>query len=371
MIKKLHAIVKFLSAKYLEREDVIWALMLCLLARQNIFLKGLPGTAKSGLINDLAKCIGGVNRFSWLLGKFTSPEEIFGPTDLNSLQTGVYKRVTKNKLPEAHIAFLDETFKANSAILNALLTIANERVFYNNGNPEKVPLMTLMGASNEYPEEGEGLEALFDRFLVKFEVNYIGEDANFVKMLQASQTKIPELLTLEELKQIQFLVDMVTIPDTVYKAIAELRTSLKTEGIIPSDRQFSQSLSLIQASAIYNEREHANLSDMLILKHVLWNQPDQKEKVGKLVEKYAEDRLKNRLKEIAKEAKSIYGAYQKAGSSEAGIEAMVKLKELIDELREEKAKNPNREAEIQTLYEELNNTRIALSQKTLGLGKGI
>ena len=106
---------------------------------------------------------------------FTTPEDMFGPVSLSELEKGVYKRNTDHKMPAAHLSFLDEIFKANSAILNALPTLINERLFYNNGIPHETPLISVIGASNEYPEEGEGLEALFDRFLLRFEVEYIGE----------------------------------------------------------------------------------------------------------------------------------------------------------------------------------------------------
>src|SRR5690606_20606604 len=123
------------------------------------------------------------NYFQWLLTRFSTPEELFGPVSLAELEKGVYKRNTANKLPEAHFVFLDEIFKANSAILNSLLTLINERIFYNNGGIVHSPLISVIGASNEYPED-ENLEALFDRFLLRFELDYIQQDSHFLSMLK-------------------------------------------------------------------------------------------------------------------------------------------------------------------------------------------
>lgn len=147
----------------MEREKEVEALLISLLSRQHMLMIGPAGTGKSALSAELAKIVQGASYFQWLLTRFSTPEELFGPVSLKELEQGVYKRNTAGKLPEAHICFLDECFKSNSAILNSLLTLINERLFYNNGQPIQTPLMTIVGSSNEYPEEDEGLEALFDR----------------------------------------------------------------------------------------------------------------------------------------------------------------------------------------------------------------
>ena len=130
------------------------------------------------LADELCRRIEGANYFQWLLTKFSTPEEIFGAVSLKSLEQDDYRRVTDHKLPEAHIAFLDEIFKANSSILNALLTLINERLFHNGRERVIVPLITMFGASNELPDEDE-LTALFDRFMLRFMVDYIGEEFRF------------------------------------------------------------------------------------------------------------------------------------------------------------------------------------------------
>jgi MoxR-like ATPase len=140
------------------------------LAGEHVLLLGPPGTAKSALVRAIAQAFGGTY-FERLLTKFSTPEELFGPISLKALEQDRYQRVTAGKLPEAEFAFVDEVFKANSAILNSLLTAMNERLFHNDGAPTQMPLVALFGASNELPE-GKELEALFDRFLLRFDVQY-------------------------------------------------------------------------------------------------------------------------------------------------------------------------------------------------------
>src|SRR5690625_609264 len=231
-LEKLSDIKNALNNKFIEREKEVEAMLIALLSNQHLLMIGPAGTAKSALSMELSKIIEGSQYFQWLLTRFSTPEELFGPLSLKELENGVYKRNIKSKMPEANIAFLDEIFKANSAILNSLLTLINERLFYNNGHPIHSPLMTVVGSSNEYPEDDEGLEALFDRFLLRFEIDYIGDESNFISMLKGTgqQTVMPTL-SLSELESLQFLCEMVSIPDEVYSTLSALRMDLKDEGI--------------------------------------------------------------------------------------------------------------------------------------------
>src|SRR5207245_9086337 len=181
---KLAAIREELNQLFLERTDLIDGALCALLSSNHVLVIGPPGTAKSMLADELCRRIEGADYFQWLLTRFTTPEEIFGAVSLKALEQDDYRRVTSRKLPEAHIAFLDEIFKANSSILNALLTLINERLFHNGKEIARVPLLTLFGASNERPEE-EGLTALYDRFLVRLVVNYIVEDFRFLRILES------------------------------------------------------------------------------------------------------------------------------------------------------------------------------------------
>ena len=200
------------------------------------------------LADELCRRIEGANYYQSLLTRFTTPEEIFGAVSLKALEQDDYRRVTSHKLPDAHIAFPDEIFKANSSILNALLTLINERLFHNGKEITPVPLLTLFGASNELPEEEE-LTALYDRFLVRFVVNYIAEDFRFLRMLEAPPQSERTCLTLGELQELQRGARDVIIPPHAYRSIADIRRELNKKNLQASDRRYRQCLSLLQAHA--------------------------------------------------------------------------------------------------------------------------
>src|SRR2546422_2287428 len=152
---KLRKIREELQQLFLERAELIDGALAALLAAQHILIIGPPGTAKSMLADELCRRITGATYFQWLLTKFTTPEELFGAVSLKALEADDYRRVTTHKLPEAHIAFLDEIFKASSPILNPILTLMNERRFHNGREGAEVPLLTPFAASNELPEDDE------------------------------------------------------------------------------------------------------------------------------------------------------------------------------------------------------------------------
>lgn len=351
---KLEEIKKALNAKFFEREEEVEGILVALLSRQHMLMIGPAGTAKSALSVELAKIVQGTDYFQWLLTRFSTPEEVFGPLSLKDLEQGVYKRNTATKMPEANLVFLDEIFKANSAILNSLLTLINERLFYNNGTPVKVPLMSVIGASNEYPEEGEGLEALFDRFLLRFELDYIADEMNFVSMMKGTgQNQVMPSMTMDELVQFQFFTDMVTIPDEVYETLSKIRNELRDEGIRPSDRRFKQSLSVLQAKALINQRQIVKVDDIVILENALWETVDQKDKVSLIVRSHAQDVVTRKLDTIQEEASEIFSFMQTDASTDAGMEATQKLKSLVADLYKLKNHNQSRDADIDPLLDKV------------------
>lgn len=286
---QLQLIQQKLNERFFDRQVEIEALLTALLSKQHLLFIGPAGTGKSYLSSMLGGIVEGSHYFQHLLTPFSTPEELFGVLSLKDLEQGVYKRNVTNMLPEAHFSFIDEIFKANSAILNSLLTLINERIYYNNGVPISSPLMTMVGSSNEYIEDGEGLEALFDRFLLRYEVNYIRDEDAFIAMLKdQSQVEIPKM-TLQQLYAHQHNVIEVEIPDTIYKTIAKLRQNLHDAGIRPSDRRFKHSLSILQAKAYLAGRTEVLREDLNILANVLWETIDQKNATQEIINETAFD----------------------------------------------------------------------------------
>src|SRR5690625_19489 len=363
-LEKLSDIKNALNNKFIEREKEVEAMLIALLSNQHLLMIGPAGTAKSALSAELSNIIEGSQYFQWLLTKFSTPEEVFGALSLKDLENGVYKRNTTSKMPEAHLVFLDEVFKANSAILNSLLTLINERLFYNNGQPTESPLMSVIGSSNEYPED-EGLDALFDRFLLRFEIDYIGDESNFISMLKGrgQEQQMPKM-TLVELENLQFLREMVNIPDEVYSTLSAIRVDLKDEGIQPSDRRFKQSLSILQAKALMEQRQDVKVKDILMLENTLWENVEQKQLVSEIVNNHALDIVSRTIHAIDGETKEVLNTVKDKPSTEHILEANQKLKQMVNELTELKAKHQGRN-DIDEAIQGIRNRQREISEAIL------
>jgi MoxR-like ATPase len=276
--EKLAKIRDELKQFFLERGDLIDGALCALLSSQHLLVIGPPGTAKSMLADEICRRIVGANYFQWLLTRFSTPEEIFGAVSLKALEQDDYRRVTTHKLPAAHIAFLDEIFKANSSILNAVLTLINERIFHNGKEVVAVPLLTMFGASNELPEDDE-LVALYDRFLLRFVVGYIAEDFRFLRMLASSRQVEPTTITFVELREMQVQATNLPIQESVYRTIANIRRELGKKQIVASDRRYRQSLGLLQAHAYLTGEQQVTEKSLFFLEHVLWRDPGEQAEV--------------------------------------------------------------------------------------------
>ena len=363
---KLEEIRLALNSKFFERENEVEGILVALLSRQHMLMIGPAGTAKSALSSELSKIIEGSSYFQWLLTKFSTPEEVFGPLSLKGLEQGVYQRIITSKMPEANIVFLDEIFKANSAILNSLLTLINERLFYNNGSPVQVPLMSVIGASNEYPEEEEGLDALFDRFLLRYEIDFIADETNFVSMLKAAdQTIQMPFMTMEELLHLQIFTERVVIPDEVYKALSKIRVELRDEGIRPSDRRFKQSLGVLQAKAMINQRQVVQIDDIAILENVLWEKVEQKDAVSYIIRNHAHDVITQTLYSLQNEANEVFYSILQDQSSEAGMEATQKMKTIVADLNKLKYHHESRKPDIDVLLNKVTSMQHEMLDRIL------
>jgi len=276
------ALEQDLATQHLERHAVIHGLLLGLLARQHAVLLGPPGTGKSRLVRDLAARIGG-RHFEWLLTRMSTPEELFGPISLQGLERDQYYRLTTGKLPEAETAFLDEIFKGSSAILNALLGILNERVFHNGGQPQPVPLQMAVGASNELPEDREELAALWDRFLLRFVVEPLRDDAAFTAMLTLPGRPTPAVtVTPAEVAAAQAACAQIPVTPAL-PTLAALRRALAQEGVVASDRRWHDAVAILQAEAWLRGQAAVTDDTLGVLADVLWDTPDQRPLVARTV----------------------------------------------------------------------------------------
>lgn len=361
--QKLKDLEVALSAKYLEREEVIHGILIAIMAKMNVLLVGEPGTAKSDLVRDIGRAFDGSHFFQWLLTEYTVPEELFGALSLAELEKGKYVRNPAGKMPEAHVAFLDEVFKANSSILNTLLTAINERLFYNNCQPTPMPLMSVIGASNEYADAEENLAALDDRFQVRFKVEDVKESDSFLSILKNSTAPAPALpqIPLADLNTLQASVDSVAVTDAIMELLEKIRIELAEEGITTSTRRWVQSLRVVRAEAAYNDRMNVCREDLGILKHVLWKNPEDARTVKSIIAKHVVDHFASAVKEIQK---TIKGIVTRTGGDENDLmEGIKKLKALETEARELKVSHPDKEKDVDSLLAEFEAAQNEIAKK--------
>jgi MoxR-like ATPase len=267
-----------LKARFVGRSEVIDLIALAVVAGEHLFLFGPPGTAKSAVIRAFAQAVDG-RYFEYLLTRFSEPNEVFGPIDLIKLREGLVATVTDGMLPEAEFAFLDELFNANSAILNNLLTVLNERLFRRGRETLRLPLLSLFSASNHLPED-DALAALFDRFLLRCKVEALPRD-QMPRLLEAGWAlEHPEKATLhevrltaEDLRRLSVRVMDVDLDD-VRERYAEMVFRVRDLGVGFSDRRAVKALKLVAASAVLSGRDAANASDLWVFRHV-WDREEQ------------------------------------------------------------------------------------------------
>ena len=288
-------VARILNAHFLDKQEIIRLLLVSAIAGEHMVIIGPPGTAKSAIIRMFARLID-ARYFEYLLTRFTEPNELFGPVDIKEFRDGRYVRRSENMLPAAEIVFLDEIFKSNSAILNSLLTIINERKFTSGPQVSDVPLISLYAASNEAPND-DNLSAMFDRFLLRvlsenldsyhFHELLARGVANEIRQMKRTSTGREDLirpvLSARQLRELQGGFErFMVFPDEFMAKYKGLIFQIRSEGVTVSDRRAVKLLKLFAASALFDGRPTVCDGDFFILRHI-WNNLDQAELLSEIV----------------------------------------------------------------------------------------
>ena len=283
-----------------EKETEISLSLLAALAGESIILLGPPGVAKSMVARQLKTAFRDAQSFEYLMSRFSTPDEIFGPVSIQKLKTSdTYERAMEGYLPTADVVFLDEIWKAGPAIQNTLLTVINEKIFRNGNREMHLPLKLLVAASNELPAKGEGLEALWDRFVIRIESRPIKLEKNFRAMLLDSHADFADnadfsdlKITAEEYAEWAEKICKIGVKEEVLDAISAIRKSLRAvnvdeaaerRNIYVSDRRWKNIVRLLRTSAFMQDREEVDICDLLPIYHCLWQEPEERDAIRNIV----------------------------------------------------------------------------------------
>lgn len=284
-----------------EKQEVTALTLLTAIAGESIFLLGAPGVAKSLIARRLKFAFADKDgkkpiAFEYLMNRFSTPDEIFGPVSISKLKDkDKYERIVENYLPSATVVFLDEIWKAGPSIQNALLTVLNEKI-YRNGEQEikNLPIKAIISASNELPMKDQGLEALWDRFLVRYVADSIQDKNNFNEMISKSlksyEDNIDKKIKIGDTEYAKWdeLIDGVNVPENIFNVIHIIRSYIVTHNkkdekkknqIYISDRRWKKIIRLLRTSAFLNDRKVVDLMDCFLIAHCIWNEAEQFETV--------------------------------------------------------------------------------------------
>ncbi|MEM9546042.1 MAG: AAA family ATPase [Bacteroidota bacterium] len=294
---QIREILNHLCDNLYEREESIHLALLSVLAGESIFLLGPPGVGKSLIARRLKFAFRDGVSFEYLMSKFSTPDEVFGPVSIKKLKDeDKYERLTDNYLPGANIVFLDEIWKAGPAIQNALLTVLNEKIYRNGDVDLKVKIRGIITASNELPPTSENLAPIWDRFLIRLEIYNIKKFGNFLNMITNTgdvyEDQIPEGIkfTNKQLDEWSAQIDQIEVPAEVLNTVQVIKIKLEEYNargggipIITHDRRWKKIIRLCRTSAFVNGRSKVDLMDCFLMKHCLWSHPSQKDIIHEIL----------------------------------------------------------------------------------------
>lgn len=307
--EKIQKLLESLNKGVYEREEAIKLSLLSSIAGESTFLLGPPGVAKSLVARKLKFAFKDASVFEYLMSRFSTPDEIFGPVSIKGLKDNdKYERVVKKYLPSSDVVFLDEIWKAGPSIQNSLLTVINEKVYRNGDQEIKVPMKALISASNELPEKDKGLEALWDRFLVRLYVGGIEDKDNFNKMITEDVNVYEDTVVDAALKisnddyaKWDKAINKITVPENVLNVIAAIRNYInkynedvhkanegkdekdKIKTVYVSDRRWRKVVRLLRTSAFLNGRSEVDLMDCFLIVYCIWEEEEQMNAVSGFV----------------------------------------------------------------------------------------
>ena len=330
MLERFKLLLQEMNRGIYEKNTEISLSLLAALAGESVILLGPPGVAKSMVARQLKTAFRDAQSFEYLMSRFSTPDEIFGPVSIQKLKTSdTYERAVEGYLPTADVVFLDEIWKAGPAIQNTLLTVINEKIFRNGNREMHLPLKLLVAASNELPAKGEGLEALWDRFVIRIESRPIKLEKNFRAMLLEAPTDFLDptdftdstdfsgskgksdstdfsdsadftdstdfsdlKITAEEYAEWAEKICKIGVKEEVLDAISAIRKSLRAvnvdeaaerRNIYVSDRRWKNIVRLLRTSAFMQDREEVDICDLLPIYHCLWQEPEERDAIRSIV----------------------------------------------------------------------------------------
>jgi MoxR-like ATPase len=324
-----------LRARFPECQDFIDGSLAALLCGEHVLLLGPPGTAKSALVRALAHAFEGV-LFERHLSRKSTPEELLGPPSLSALDEGRLIHITTGMLPDAHLALVGNVFTASSSVLNLLLSLMDERVFLYDGAPVSTPLISLFGTTTMLPEDG-AQEILFDRFLLRFELEYLQRPSSLRAVLTSPEPAASTTLGMEALRAIQETVARVKLTEDTLETLLALRDALKDEGVVASDRRWNKSLRLLQAAACLTGEEQTSPETLTTLVDVLWRHPCDQPRVARVVGRlvnpvaFQASEVLEAARETVSRAQALKARHRRAYLAQAA-QALVELRAQIEML---------------------------------------